>query len=583
MEDQQESAYSRLLSSLAPAPSASGRPSRSAPKKKVEKSKEIQEIEQSMNDRVPAFTLEAPEGHSSDSDHSPSPSPRKTGSDDGSEEEEDNEAAEDEEESIEEEEAEQEQIGRDHVPVHFDFTLSAEQIEMLAKATAPSFDKDLPLVQQINEFLTRRHPRTVSTAPSPPVAYFAPSVTGESTEEEGKANPISCLPTEHAEGQKKLKKGMYAESVASLYMKRKLRTAFQEAAGREMKEISKKRKQILSVQEEFLPLPTTEEQHGLFCCLLPLLDQYYDVFFSLQTPFNAEILRLAYMLHVVNHTQKMRDTVLRNSAQVKLLEKQETELKKKLKYVEKEYWMAQPEAKRGKKVPAELESQLNPIEEQLQQVHDAQALAADTMHDQGFTRPRTLILVPTQEVAGKLVETFMALFPVSQVHHRKRFVEYFLPADRNMEPHPQKPADYNALFHGSTDDTFYICLKMAQRALKLYADPYDSDVIIASPLGLRSMIDKKSERRGCHDFLSSIEICVLDLCDVFLMQNWTHVEYIFKHLNNIPELPRDTDFSRVRPYFLEGWYVPNPQCVPLFFHTTYPSSLGRNTIDKLLY
>merc|ERR1712137_520135 len=133
----------------------------------------------------------------------------------------------------------------------------------------------------------------------------------------------------------------------------------------------------------------------------------------------GEILRLAYMLHVVNHTQKMRDTVLRNSAQVKLLEKQEAELRKQLKYLQREYWMAQPESKRkGKKIPAQLEAKMAPVEEKLQQVQDAQANAGEDMHDQGFTRPRTLILVPTQEVAGKLVETFMALFPVSQVHHR---------------------------------------------------------------------------------------------------------------------------------------------------------------------
>lgn len=37
------------------------------------------------------------------------------------------------------------------------------------------------------------------------------------------------------------------------------------------------------------------------------------------------------------------------------------------------------------------------------------------------------------------------------------------------------------------------------------------------------------------------------------MQNWEHVQYIFDFLNLIPKFPRDTDFSRVKNYYLNGW------------------------------
>lgn len=56
-----------------------------------------------------------------------------------------------------------------------------------------------------------------------------------------------------------------------------------------------------------------------------------------------------------------------------------------------------------------------------------------------------------------------------------------------------------------------------------------------------------------YDFLSSIEICIADQADVFLMQNWQHVQHIFKHLNLIPRESHGVDFSRVRMWSVNGW------------------------------
>jgi U3 small nucleolar RNA-associated protein 25 len=55
-----------------------------------------------------------------------------------------------------------------------------------------------------------------------------------------------------------------------------------------------------------------------------------------------------------------------------------------------------------------------------------------------------------------------------------------------------------------------------------------------------------------YDFLSSIEMTYLHQADVLYMQNWDHVTDLFKNLNLMPKSNHDTDFSRVRPYFLEG-------------------------------
>jgi len=40
--------------------------------------------------------------------------------------------------------------------------------------------------------------------------------------------------------------------------------------------------------------------------------------------------------------------------------------------------------------------------------------------------------------------------------------------------------------------------------------------------------------------------------DVFLMQNYEHVARVVSLLNEMPKETRDTDFSRVRSYHLDG-------------------------------
>ena len=87
--------------------------------------------------------------------------------------------------------------------------------------------------------------------------------------------------------------------------------------------------------------------------------------------------------------------------------------------------------------------------------------------------------------------------------------------------------------------------------LRLFADFYDSDIILASPLGLRLVVEAGS-RDLTFDFLSSIEIVLLHQADVMYMQNWDHVDFVLDKLNKLPTADHGTDYSRVRPYFLEG-------------------------------
>lgn len=52
------------------------------------------------------------------------------------------------------------------------------------------------------------------------------------------------------------------------------------------------------------------------------------------------------------------------------------------------------------------------------------------------------------------------------------------------------PRDHVETFKGNMDDNFRVGIKLTRKSVKLFADFYACDVIIASPLGLRMSIEK---------------------------------------------------------------------------------------------
>lgn len=234
--------------------------------------------------------------------------------------------------------------------------------------------------------------------------------------------------------------------------------------------------------------------------------------------------------------------------------------------------------------------------------------------DQGFARPRVLILAPMRNDVYDLV-TFISKLSVgtgdgetkvAQIANRDRFEEEFAPdsaeeeddaaeeanGDGTGKKGPQKPGDWKHRFRGNVEDDFKLGISLTKKSVKLYSDFYQSDIIIASPLGLvRSMEVKRAgagrkgtKKRADKDktkavddwnsasakltpiatkknfaeddeadddgFLSSIEICVLDGASTFKMQNWSLLLTTLERVNNMPSRPRDSDFSRVRPWAL---------------------------------
>lgn len=192
--------------------------------------------------------------------------------------------------------------------------------------------------------------------------------------------------------------------------------------------------------------------------------------------------------------------------------------------------------------------------------------------DQGFTRPQTLIILPFRNAAFDCVKFMATLWKDrtgggagTQVENYSRFEEEYGPA-RPEDPEEaeslaesqkrdRRPETFKHLFRDNIDDCFRLGIKFTRKSMKLFADFYSADVIIASPLGLRLIIDgadKNMKSGGDWDFLSSIELLVVDQVDALLMQNWEHLERVMAHLNRIPKKPHGCDFSRVRSVFLDG-------------------------------
>ena len=127
--------------------------------------------------------------------------------------------------------------------------------------------------------------------------------------------------------------------------------------------------------------------------------------------------------------------------------------------------------------------------------------------------------------------------------------------------------EYKELMSGNNDDCFRIGVAVTKKGLRLYSSFEKSDIIIASPLGLRVIVGDKSEENREIGFLSSIEILIIDkVCvlllslfskfifvvqaEIILMQNWEQLLLIVNSINLTPE-KITVDISRVRQWSLE--------------------------------
>uniref|UniRef100_A0A1A9W105 Digestive organ expansion factor homolog n=1 Tax=Glossina brevipalpis TaxID=37001 RepID=A0A1A9W105_9MUSC len=262
-----------------------------------------------------------------------------------------------------------------------------------------------------------------------------------------------------------------------------------------------------------VPTPLNELQSELFS----IINVYKDIYYPHRNLVNGEEVRLVYTLHAFNHILKTRACVMLNNKKIE-----------------------EGNSNNG-------------------------LVLTDAYRDQGLVRPKVLIIVPFRNSVYRIISLMANIVKAKAstssstendqktVMNYERFLKEFTGDSLYFPKTNPKPEDYEKTFTGNTDDNFRLGLSLTKKTLKLYTDFYSSDILIASPLGLRVTMGGSSDSDAEHDFLSSIEVLIIDQAELILAQNWENLLHILEHMHLQPKTLRATDINRVRMWCLNGF------------------------------
>lgn len=252
-------------------------------------------------------------------------------------------------------------------------------------------------------------------------------------------------------------------------------------------------KQRLTLNNDLINSPN-EKLSELQKTLINPIFQYNDLLYEYENYGSSEEeYRNLYSIHILNHIFKTRDHILKNNSK-------------------------------------------------LSNNNDIECL------DQGFTRPKVLIIAPTRSTAYSIIDTIIKNSNIDQIDQKGKFNRQFF--DDSLPP-DNKPESFKNIFKGNTNDFFIMGMKFTRKSIKLFSNFYQSDIIVTSPLGLQMIVENTDKKKKQDDFLSSIEITIIDQLHSIEFQNMSHITTIFDHLNNIPKnFNNNIDFSRIRHYYI---------------------------------
>ena len=243
--------------------------------------------------------------------------------------------------------------------------------------------------------------------------------------------------------------------------------------------------------------------------MLPAMMSYQDVvFLNRSDDKDARDVRRLYALHCLNHIMRSRARVRKHDAEIK----------------------------------------------------DNREEKKESHRDQGYCRPRILVLLPFRSDCEMFVNDLLSLIPERyKIHNKRRFQDEFGdPPSSSSEDEDEQGSkevpEWRRVFSGNNDDCFRIGLQISTSSLRLFTDFYHSDIIVCSPLGLRLVTATQDEReltkKGDTDFLSSIEIFIADRAGVLEMQNWENVALALENSNRVPKKNIEVDLNRIYDWAL---------------------------------
>ncbi|SCM24294.1 U3 small nucleolar RNA-associated protein 25, putative [Plasmodium chabaudi chabaudi] len=296
------------------------------------------------------------------------------------------------------------------------------------------------------------------------------------------------------------------------------------------------------------------------------INSYVDVFYSNQNILNFHFIRLLNSIHCLNHLKKRR--------------KRKLYIKKKIEKLEK-----------------------------TQQVEKENIQLKDDLCDESFSKPKILILCAFRYICKEYVDLLINMLSLIEVKNKNRFInEYDITPEekknlKNMYIKKKQSFDYINLYRGNSDDCFRLGIKLFEneKKIQLYSPFYDSDILICSPLGLEIIIkeyketedktnniyneddnysddyelngadnsakktkkkkkintnNNKKKKLYEYDFLSSIEVLVIDQIDIILMQNILTLKNVLNFINKPLLKWRNANINRIAKYAVDG-YIKN--------------------------
>ena len=289
----------------------------------------------------------------------------------------------------------------------------------------------------------------------------------------------------------------------------------------------------------------------------PLFYKYLDSYKDIQVNWNnleirTQLMKI-YLFHILNHILKRKEEIELNDNIDKLINNKvvtdNQKLNKELFRSHETEFLSEYYTKHVNPKTKLDDSYSNKdfityhkeIKEKYENITDKDEI---NIKDQGFTSPKVLILVPYKKHARIILEEIINIFSNNNwkgITNKKKFKDEYSEFDSN-------------------DDCFRMGINISffENKMKLYSPFDESDIILASPLGLKlaapSENDKTFKNNKVYDFLSSIEIFLMDFSEVFIYQNMEHLNEILSFLNKPPKNNQNiVDINRIKENYANNY------------------------------